>query len=152
PTIDGRGRGLIETGLELRGTYVTERRVTTLAIVKHFDVLEQRLMRGRTSRVVFMIDQLRFQSAEEAFHDGVVVTVSSATHAALQAMSLQQVLVVIAGILHSPIAMMQQPRRRLTMQQRHPQGLAGEISSQMIGRGPADDLPRTEIDDRRQIQ
>jgi len=99
-----------------------------------------------------MVYQFGLEGAKEAFHDRIVVTVAAPAHTALQTMILEKLLVLIAGVLYAAIAMMQQRPRRCTLQEGCLQGLADQVRSQMIRRGPADDLSRAEIDHGRQVQ
>src|SRR5580698_3391133 len=103
----GAAEGLIKTGLVLRRTLVAQRRVSTLSIVEHLDVLEQGPLSSLASRIILVVNQLRLERAEEAFHDGIVVTVALAAHAARQPMPFEQGLVIVAGVLNTPIAVMQ---------------------------------------------
>jgi len=51
--------------------------------------------------------QLRFQDAEEAIHERIVVTILFASHAHDNAVASQERLIVLAGILASPVGMVQ---------------------------------------------
>src|SRR5580658_101323 len=98
------------------------------------------------------MDQFGFQCAEEAFHDGIVVAVAGPAHAGRNAALVQQLLVLVARVLHAPIAMMHQLTRRISLVQSSLESLARKVGSQMIGRRPAHDLARTQIDDGGQVQ
>src|SRR5258706_3229560 len=75
------GRWSIEFRLERFGAQVSQRRMSSLAIIKHFDPFEDRLSRLLLRRVMLVVHQFRLQGAEEAFRDGVVVTVARSAHA-----------------------------------------------------------------------
>ena len=96
PTNGGRGgSSSIEAGLELFGALVAYRRVTSLAIVPAFDVLEDRLS-GFFARCIFpVMHQFLLQRPPEAFHHRVVVAVAGAAHARGDVMRLQQTLVIL---------------------------------------------------------
>ena len=51
--------------------------------------------------------QLRFKDAEEAIHERIVVTILFASHAHDNAVASQERLIVLAGILASPVRMVQ---------------------------------------------
>jgi hypothetical protein len=123
-----------------------------LAIVEDLDVFEQGLIRFSVRGVVLQVNKFLFKGAEEAFHRSVVVTVAGTAHAGSYAVAGEQGLVSFASVLHSSITMMQQLPRRPATLQRVAQRLADELRAQMIGRGPADDLPRTEVEHGGQIQ
>ena len=59
--------------------------VGALAIIEHFDVIEDlRAGLGAVFKAA-SIDKLQFESGPEAFHGGVVITVASAAHGGDQA-------------------------------------------------------------------
>ena len=101
--------GLKEGLLELSGTAIAERRVTTPAIVEHLDELEQRLLCLRASLVLLVMDQLTLQGAEETLNHCVVIAVTSTTHAGLNMTLLKGASVLLTRVLNSAIAMVQDP-------------------------------------------
>ncbi len=50
------------------------------------------------------------------------------------------------------IGVMHQPTARTAAFQRHAEGVAGQVTAQMIGHCPPNDPPRARIDDHRQIE
>src|ERR1700751_2285161 len=113
--------------------------MTPTTIVKHLDVFEQRLPRRLPRRVIVMMRQLPFQRAEEALHYGVVVAIARAAHAGRQAVAGQQLLILIARVLHPAIAVVQQALGWRAVLQRHPQSSAAEIGPQTVAARPTND-------------
>src|SRR5579863_8820417 len=103
----GAAKASIEAGLELFGALVAYRRMTPPAIVPTLDVLKDRTPRLLLRGVITLINQLPFQGAEKALHGGVVITVACAAHADLNPAGLQQMPVLVAGILHPSIRVVQ---------------------------------------------
>src|SRR4051794_26779569 len=58
----------------------------------------------------------------------------------------------LESALHTPVAMVDQPRRRLPPLQAHPQGVARQLGPEVVGHRPADDLARGHVLDRGQVQ
>ena len=65
------------------------------------------------AQVTLLVHQFRLQRAEEALDHRVVVAIAGAAHARLQAVGGQQPLVVVAGVLHAAIAVVQHRGRRV---------------------------------------
>jgi len=103
--------------------------VPPLPVVEDLDVLENRrpslLVRGE----VGLVDPLHLQAAEETLRHVVVPAVALATHAALDASGLQQLLGVLAGVLTAPVRVVQQPVRRLPALERHVECVEGQEPS-----------------------
>ena len=78
---------------------VTERRVATLAVVEHLDVIEDVGPGFRSILVVAVAGQFGFERSEEALGHDVVVAVSSTAHAACDPGLRQQRLCRPAKIL-----------------------------------------------------
>ncbi len=54
--------------------------MSALAIIEHFDVVEDLALSLRASIEVASVNQFEFEGAPEAFHGGIVVTVTFSTH------------------------------------------------------------------------
>jgi len=99
-----------------------------------------------------VMNQFGLERAEETLDDSVVVAVAATAHAADDSVAGQKRLIFVAGLLHSPVAVVKQASRGPALGEGHLQRRGRQLGSQMIIRGPADDLSRTKIDDHRQIQ
>ena len=62
-----------------------------------------------------MMNQLVFQSAQEAFHWSVLVVAADAVHAGLDIVLAQQLLIDVAGVLAALIRVMNKARARLAL-------------------------------------
>lgn len=70
------------------------------------------------------VDPLGLQSTEEAFDHRVIPAIALATHAALDAMGLEQLAKGLTGVLHAAVRMVDQlSLRRMAPPQRHLEGL-----------------------------
>ena len=79
-----------------------------LWIVKGFDVTEHAEAGFFESTEAFMVGPLVFEGPEEAFHDGIIVAAAGAAHGALDAERPQDLLIGVAGVLATAIAVVQQ--------------------------------------------
>ena len=81
------------------------------AVVEHFDVLEK-LARGLNARTKqCLVNELHFQSGEEALGYGVIPTISLVTHAAT---GVEQLLVIVRRILTATVGVVHQASTGLT--------------------------------------
>ena len=100
--------------------------MSALLVVEHLDIVEQLHLGVTAAREV--LAELVFDRREETFHDGVVVAIPGATHAARNALRREDGLVVLAGVRASPIRMMEQPRPRTATLQRHLERFDGQMA------------------------
>jgi hypothetical protein len=85
--------------------------VEPLPVLKDFDPFEDRGARLRSRGEVSPMDQVAFETAPEALHQRVVVAVAFTAHARLDTGLAQSLPVSFAGVLHSPIGVMDQSAR-----------------------------------------
>ena len=85
--------------LKVHWTDVAQRPVPPLPVVEDLDGLENRRPGLPVRGEVGLVDPLHLQAAEDALRHGVVPAVALATHAALDASGLQELLGVLAGVL-----------------------------------------------------
>ena len=83
--------------------------MASFRVVEALDVLEDRKPRFSTGFVVRVVDPFGFERVEEALRYGVVETVPWATHAALEAMFVEDLLVFGRAVLPTTIGVMDQP-------------------------------------------
>ena len=74
-----------------------------LPIVERLQLLKDRVSSLSATLIGLAIDTLRFQSAEEALHKRIIITIPFATHADHDAIPSQQRLVVRSGLLAAPV-------------------------------------------------
>jgi hypothetical protein len=95
----------------------------THPIVKALDVLEN----DSTSMIVrhkdAAIDTLLLEGSKEPLHDGIIVAVSLPAHAHADPLRTQELLMALAGLLRSPIRMMQYVLAWLPAGYCHAQGI-----------------------------
>jgi hypothetical protein len=84
----------------------------SLPIVKHLDIFKNVRLSLGTSLVMPSLNPFRFERMKKAFDDGIVPTVSLPAHATPDAMLRQQGLKFLAGILATPVGMVQKTTRR----------------------------------------
>src|SRR5206468_9520058 len=99
---------LVVLEFEVNGRKVVQRAMGALAIVEGFDVIEDLGSSLGASAEAAAVNQLQFEGAPEAFHGGVVITVTSATHRGDQAGLSQGLTIIAAGVLNAAIGMEQQ--------------------------------------------
>ena len=66
--------------LKLFGADVTQRGVTSAAVIEHFDIFKDALTGFFSRKISFMMNQFLLQCGEETFHHGVIPTVAFAAH------------------------------------------------------------------------
>ena len=129
--------------LELAGREITQGRVPSLSIVIDFDELEHlppgAVAAGKRARASSVMQDLLFESGEEAFDGRVVMAVAAPTQACNQTLIAQQVLIGMAGVLAALVAVMKQTlgqhRRGQRQLRNNPlfQGHAQRVESQVAG-------------------
>src|ERR1044072_3623044 len=103
--------------------------MTTTAVVKHFDVLEQ-IRNGLLTRAInLVVDALIVQRVEEALRGRVVPAIALATHRAHYAIVVKLALKRLTGILAAAIGVMNQPRLRTPSQPRHTQRVDDDVGA-----------------------
>jgi len=124
------------------------------AVVSDFDVLEDLLAGFLPVSKGRLVEKFIFESAPERFDGGVIVAISFAAHAGLDTGRFELGLIFGAGVLATPIGMMQEAlrRKRLSMFESHLEGLESEAGLQILLHGPADDFAAVEIHDRCQVE
>ena len=130
-------------------TDLAERRMATLLVIEHFDVVEQRPLRRAVA--VEVLAELALHGREKALHHGIIPAVATPAHAARDAVGLEYVLIIVAGVRASLVRMMEQPDRRTSPLQRHLERLDREVSVVHRADRPADDEPREQIQDGREV-
>lgn len=99
-----------------------------------------------------MEDPFVLQRAEKALAYGVVVAVSFATHAGAHSMDLDLALIDTAGILNALVAVMEQPRQRTPMHNRHAKRIEFQLTVGSLAHRPGNNPPRVQIEQDGQIQ
>src|ERR1043166_2136219 len=124
----------------------------SLTIVETFDVLEDLMASFAAGSEAVPIYQFQFESAPEALHDRIVVTVGSATHRGDQTRPGQSVAIIGAGVLNTTIRVEEQLGRWSPMRHRHGQSLQDQARVDALAHGPADDSAAVEIEDGSEVK
>ncbi len=114
-------------------------------IVEPFDVIKDVCTSMITSHVMGAAASLRLYRGEEAFHGCVIPTITSTTHAAFNALSGQERLELLAGVLATLVRVMQQCGLRNSAPDRHQQGVANKLSRHLLFHRPANDSTRVKV-------
>src|SRR6266436_6347850 len=80
----------------------------SLPIVKHFKVFKHRLPCFCSCLIGLLLDTLLLYCSKERFHESIIIAITSSTHADFYSILFEQSLITRAGILASPVRMMQQ--------------------------------------------
>src|SRR5215471_3244091 len=137
--------------LEGIGRLVAQRAVEPLAVVKHFDVVKDRLTHLRRALKLMAIDQLQFERAPKGFHRRVIIAIGLAAHGGHQARRCQRLTVVGAGVLDAAVGVKDQARRRPAMRQGHVQRQHHQRGVDLLADSPANYAPAVEVQDGRDI-
>jgi hypothetical protein len=95
-----------------------------------------------------VVEPLDLERVEEALGERVVETVARAAHAAADAVAIEELVVVGAGVLRSAIAVVDEPGHWSTLGEGDSQGFRGDCVLGSVRGRPADDATREDIDDR----
>jgi hypothetical protein len=119
----------------------------TYRVVPAFEVLENGCSGLSTRGEVRPADAFAFERVEEGLHGRIVRTVGRTTHAGFNAQGGQQFLIAPAGVLASPVGMVQQARLRMPTGQGHLQGESHQMLILGGSHGPAYHHAREQIQD-----
>src|SRR5580692_3606892 len=97
------------SAFEVHRGLITQSAVEPFWVIEGFDVIEDGRAGRLMGREVVVVQPFGFESAPERFHGGIVVAVSRSAHAWMQAAGTQQRPVGAAGILASPVGMVEEP-------------------------------------------
>src|SRR3954470_1718906 len=97
-----------------------------MAVVKDFDVLEHRRPRLGAGAEPGLMDPLCFERGKEALHGRIIETIAPPAHRWLDAMLLQHRRIRPRGVLHTAVAMMNEPAWRSAALEGHDQGVDAE--------------------------
>ena len=100
--------------------------MTPFRVVEQLDVFKHRMPRIVAAPVPYSPDFLLLQISKKALGHGIVMTVTTATHAGLHIQRLQQLLAATAGVLRTLIGM-QHHRCRWLATVRHGQGVQHQV-------------------------
>ena len=120
-------------------------------IVEAFEVVEDRHARLGVGAPAAAIDQLALERGEERFGHRVIEAVAHAAHrwrdASLAAAPTKRQ----AGVLSAVVCVVDQSSSRLSIPQRHLEGIEYELGSEVVSHAPPDHPPTPHVDDHRQI-
>ncbi len=111
-----------------------------LAIIEYLQVIKEGQVDLGMGEPVLAMNEFGFKGAEERFHGGIVVAVSGGAHAGEDAVTLEELTVISAGVLAAAVGMVEQACGRSAMVQSAFQGVLDQRGFEMIGGGPADDF------------
>jgi len=123
-----------------------------LAVVKHFDVIEDLGARLGVCVKATAIDQLQFEGGPEAFHGGVVIAVAAPAHGGDQAGVREGLTIIAAGVLNAAIGVEEQLGWGTAMQQGHGQSIENQSGVNALAHGPTDDFAAVEVQDGREVK
>ena len=112
------------------------------AVVPDFDPGKEHSACLRAGRKGGAVDLLFFECGKEAFHDGIVPAVATATHAANDAVFRQFFSIVMRGVLAAAVAVKEQSSLNfgaLALAKRHLQRFMHQGLLQRIPHAPAND-------------
>ncbi len=124
----------------------------TEAVVEDVDVLSDGVLGLVMSVELTPLDQLVLERVPEAFCGNVVVAASRAAHAGDDTVGGEGGAVVVAGLLAVTVAVVDEPRGRLTVDDGQGEGLEHQAAVHGRIQGPANDASGEQVNDRRQEQ
>ena len=122
-----------------------------LRVVEELNVFEDVAPSIIACRVGFSPDPLAFQQLEEAFRNGVVMTVTTSAHAGFEVVLAQKRLPFPTGELGPLIGMHCDRSRRFAPPDGHQQGPEREVCCHARLGGPSDHTAREQVNDDTQV-
>lgn len=123
-----------------------------MAIVEDLDEVEDRRARLRSRLKLYVMNKLCLERRKEALCDGVIVAISFAAHAALNAAILEDASVLAAGVLASSIGVMNEAAVWPALREGHVERGGNERRRQRVVHGPAHHFARAKVDDGGEIE
>ncbi len=130
------------------GVLVTEGRVFAVGVVVAFDVIEDFCPRVRGVLEASVLEHFEFERSDEGFGPGAIVRVGPGGHALPEASRAQGLAERGAAVLAATITM----KDGVTGLQGWVECGEDEIGAQVVGQTPADDAPRTQINDHGEVK
>src|SRR5438094_1662773 len=124
----------------------------SIRIVETLDPINQIKSRLRARCISQSIDPFDFQRLEEAFHRRIVPAISLPTHRLHHPVTIDQIPMFLAGVLHAAIGMHDQSCQRLAPPIRHRKGVAHRLRFHPIAERPPDDSTAAQIQNTGQVQ
>lgn len=121
-------------------------------VVIHLHVLEDRFPSLLMAAIHAAIHQLTLQGLKKALYHGIVPTIPLPTHAAQHLVVLQSTLKQVAGVLASPVAVVNEASRRIPPAHRHVQRSQRQFSSHGVIHRPTHNRPGKQIHGYGQIE
>ena len=139
-------------GLESGGCLVSEGGVFAVGVVIGFDEGEDFDVGIGVGDESAVLEHFGLEGAHEGLGPGVVIGIGTRGHALADPGRTQEISVSAAAVLAATVAVEDQAGQRIARSQGLLESSADQISAQMVGQGPADDLARAEVDDHGQIE
>ena len=123
-----------------------------LSVIVGLDVFKYIGLRVFPRGITGSLSLFDLQGVKEAFHRRVVVAVPLAAHAAKEAVLGQQLLVVVRGLLATPIRVDDQPCLWPMSSHGHSQSLYHQVAGDSLRHRPADHRTGVQVQDDGQVQ
>lgn len=128
-------------GLKIIGRKITQAGMKPVGIIKPFDIAKDISACLLSIGITLKMHPFTFEGGKETLHDRIVIAIARAAHADLDVMGSQEGLDLFAGILATPIRMMQElPAQRMTLEKSHPQGPLDQVGGDLRAHLPPHDL------------
>ncbi len=106
---------------------MADSRMLSLPIVIRFYVLKDSMFGDASSRVTFAVNEFDFQRVKKTLHRGIVITGSSASHAAARPIVLDQSLILLGTILAATIRVNDRALGEAAAEQCHGQCITDQL-------------------------
>src|ERR1035437_1740279 len=126
--------------------------MASLVVVEDVDVLVNDGRSRFAVEEVGVVNELGLDGRKEALRHGVVPAVTLSAHAPADAGCCKRLAVIVAGVLASPIRVVNHPFGWPTGPQRHRKGVEGKLRREAVARRPADDSAGKEIQKRGEVE
>ena len=129
-----------------------ERGVPSAGVVEALDVLEDRRPCGLSVRPGVAVDQLPFESRDEALGHRVVVGVCNRSHRGQESGLFEAATELDRSVLATPVGVVDQSRLWPAGVDSHVEGIEHDLGSQVVRHRPADDPSGVGVQDEREVE
>jgi len=124
----------------------------TIAVIKHFDVLDHITSRIVLSTINYIGSPFGFQTVKETLRNSIIPAIALSTHAADHAIDTQELPVITAGILAAAVRVVNQSLSRFPSPISHRKSIRDKRCLYPAAHSPTNNFSLIQIDYHRQIQ
>src|SRR5664280_339967 len=126
--------------------FVFQIRMKTIAVIKHFDVLDHITSRIVLSTINYIGSPFGFQTVKETLRNSIIPAIALSTHAADHAIDTQELPVITAGILAAAVRVVNQSLSRFPSPISHRKSIRDKRCLYPAAHSPTNNFSRIQIE------